>query len=237
VRVSPRSKNLLLETNITFNSKSFSLISLKTCSFLTDFFRHGKDVAVRKGGGDAAGRLARGGAARGVAGYTNVMLSKSLSGRIRRAEKLQKTSCKRQDDKDPNRLLMAARGGLTPGRIFSVSRSLRRGSLALVALAPVILAGCGAGKPVTAAPNDPAPPHRPAFSLDTPLNHIAADKRGKAVLERDLPGLMASRSYALFDDMSLSQIAVVSGGRLTKAKLDTVQADLAQLSSRAGDGP
>ena len=37
---------------------------------------------------------------------------------------------------------------------------------------------------------------------------------------------MASQSYILFEDMSLSQIATVSGGRLTKAKLDVVQADL-----------
>ena len=82
------------------------------------------------------------------------------------------------------------------------------------------------------------PPARPStFSLNTPLNHIAADKRGKAVLERDLPGLMASRSYLLFDDMSLSQIAIMSGGRLSQTKLNLVQADLAQLSSNEGGGP
>lgn len=78
--------------------------------------------------------------------------------------------------------------------------------------------------------------HTPArgpaiFTLDTPVDRIAADERGKAVLDRDLPGLMASRSYALFDDMSLSQIATLSGGRLTQTKLDRVQADLSQLSN------
>jgi len=41
---------------------------------------------------------------------------------------------------------------------------------------------------------------------------------------------MASRSYVLFDDMSLTQIATVSGGRLTKTKLALVQTDLSQLS-------
>jgi hypothetical protein len=40
---------------------------------------------------------------------------------------------------------------------------------------------------------------------------------------------MASRSYKLFDDMSLAQIATFSGGQLTKTKLDLLQADLAQL--------
>lgn len=81
---------------------------------------------------------------------------------------------------------------------------------------------------VTGCAQAPAP-KPPVFTLDTPVDRIAADARGKAVLDRDLPGLMASRSYALFDDMSLSQIATVSGGRLTKQKLGRVQADLSQL--------
>jgi hypothetical protein len=77
--------------------------------------------------------------------------------------------------------------------------------------------------PVAAAP-------RPNFSLDTPVDVIAANPKGKAVLDHDIPGLMASRSYVLFDDMSLTQIATVSGGRLTKTKLALVQTDLSQLS-------
>src|ERR1700679_1890600 len=35
----------------------------------------------------------------------------------------------------------------------------------------------------------------PTFSLDTPVKVIAADQGGKAVLDRDIPGVMASRSY------------------------------------------
>ncbi len=88
----------------------------------------------------------------------------------------------------------------------------------------VCLAGCSAQKPVARA----APV--PAFSLNTPVDVIAADQAGKAVLERDIPGLMASQSYMLFEDMSLSQIATVSGGRLTTTKLALVQADLSKLS-------
>jgi hypothetical protein len=33
------------------------------------------------------------------------------------------------------------------------------------------------------------------FSLNTPIKTIAADRGDKAVLDRDVPGLMASRSY------------------------------------------
>jgi len=41
----------------------------------------------------------------------------------------------------------------------------------------------------------------PIFSLDTPVKTIAANHDGKVVLDRDIPGLLASRSYFLFDDM------------------------------------
>lgn len=93
------------------------------------------------------------------------------------------------------------------------------------------LAGCaGPGAPVAVPPPPTSLQAGPAFSLDTPVEKIAADGRGKAVLVRDLPELMASRSYLLFDDMSLSQIATLSSGQLTKTKLDLVEADLSQLS-------
>jgi hypothetical protein len=123
------------------------------------------------------------------------------------------------------------------GRTGSVSRSFRRGSLALVVLGPTILLGCSSGKPVTARAPQGAAARPTAYSLDTPLDRIAADKRGKAILDRDLPGLMTSRSYVLFDDMSLTQIAMMSGGRLNQTKLNLVEADLAQLSTSPGDHP
>ena len=120
-----------------------------------------------------------------------------------------------------------------------MSKSLRCGALALVVFGPAFLLGCSSGAPVTAgAAQGAAASNGPkalpaAYSLNTPLDRIAADKRGKAILERDLPGLMASRSYVLFDDMSLTQIATMSGGRLSQTKLNLVEADLAQLSSAA----
>jgi len=67
------------------------------------------------------------------------------------------------------------------------------------------------------------------FSLNTPVEKIASNPNGKAILNRDMPGLMANPSYMLFSDMSLSQLATLSGGRLTKTKLDQVEADLEQL--------
>jgi hypothetical protein len=76
------------------------------------------------------------------------------------------------------------------------------------------------------------PPPVLTLSLDTPVEQIAADPRGKAVLNRDVPGLLANPSYFLFKNMSLSQLAAASGGRLTKAELDLVKADLWRIERR-----
>ncbi|WBO60656.1 hypothetical protein GT370_07780 [Acidocella sp. MX-AZ03] len=76
------------------------------------------------------------------------------------------------------------------------------------------------------------PPVAEPFSLQTPIDQIAADPRGKAVLERDLPGMMASPHYQMFNSMSLSDLAPLSGGRLTPEKLKKVQDDLLSLPPR-----
>jgi hypothetical protein len=116
-------------------------------------------------------------------------------------------------------------------------KTLRHSATAFVTLSLAFLPGCSAQKSATDVASDGvAKASRPTFSLNTPVHVIAADQRGKAVLDRDVPGLMASRSYLLFEDMSLSQIATVSSGQLTKAKLDRVEADLAQLSTDGKTG-
>ncbi len=74
-----------------------------------------------------------------------------------------------------------------------------------------------------------APTPGAGFTLDTPINVIAANAQGKAVLMHDLPGVMTNPKYPMFSDMSLSQLASLSSGRLTPAKLAVVQADLAKI--------
>jgi hypothetical protein len=116
---------------------------------------------------------------------------------------------------------------------------IRAASLAF--LAPALLSACSpAPKPVVAvavpAPAIIAPMPVPrimpvrVFTLDTPVDRIAADPQGKAVLDRDVPGLMADKRYPMFDDMSLSEIAMFSHGRLSKTKLDLVKSDLIEIS-------
>ena len=115
---------------------------------------------------------------------------------------------------------------------------IRPGAALLSVLAPAFLsalAGCANSGGTNASNSGASPQGAPApakslYTLDTPVDRIAADPRGKAVLLRDVPGLMASKNYPMFDDMSLSQIAFLSGGRLSKTKLALVQSDLTQIS-------
>jgi hypothetical protein len=82
-------------------------------------------------------------------------------------------------------------------------KRLRYSAMAFAALSPAFLLGCSAQKPTAgAASQNLRAALGPAFSLDTPVEHIAADPRGKAILDHDVPGLMASQSYLLFEDMS-----------------------------------
>jgi hypothetical protein len=112
-----------------------------------------------------------------------------------------------------------------------MSQMLRYNAMIFVTLGLAYLPGCSnQNANAGAVSNGVAAARSPTFSLNTPVDVIAADQGGKAVLDRDVPGLMASRSYILFDDMSLSQIATVSGGQLTKTKLDLIQADLSRLA-------
>lgn len=96
-----------------------------------------------------------------------------------------------------------------------------------VAAAPAVTA-MAVTAPAPKPASSPAKPH--VFTLNTPVERIAADPRGKAVLDRDVPGLMANKNYPMFDEMSLSEIAIVSGGRLTRSKLALVKSDLIEIS-------
>ena len=113
-------------------------------------------------------------------------------------------------------------------------RAFRHRMISFVILSPAFLIGCTSQISNTKVDSNGSTGAVSAnFSLDTPVETIAANQRGKAVLDRDVPGLMASQSYLLFEDMSLSQIATMSGGKLTETKLNRVQSDLAQLDVRS----
>jgi hypothetical protein len=67
------------------------------------------------------------------------------------------------------------------------------------------------------------------FTLDTPIETIAADEKGKAVLSADLPDLLGHPAYDTFKGMSLNQLAPYSEGKLTPEVLAKVGTDLAAV--------
>ena len=84
----------------------------------------------------------------------------------------------------------------------------------------------------------PAPAPAPAvamatpaarLNLDTPIEAIVADAKGKAVLDADVPGVTTHPSYEMFKGMSLRQLQAYAADRLTDATLAKVGTDLAAV--------
>lgn len=80
----------------------------------------------------------------------------------------------------------------------------------------------------TAAPAA-APAAAAKFNLDTPIEQIVADPKGKAVIDADLPGTTTHAMYDMFKSMSLNQVAPMSQGKITPELLTKVAADLAAI--------
>jgi hypothetical protein len=84
--------------------------------------------------------------------------------------------------------------------------------------------------PLASAQTAPAPAAAAAkFTLDTPIEAIVADPRGKAVIDADLPGTTTHAMYDSFKSMSLRQVQPLSAGRLTDEMMKKVEASLAAI--------
>ncbi len=84
----------------------------------------------------------------------------------------------------------------------------------------------------------PAPAATPApatsaaavtLSLDTPIEQIVAVPAGKAVLDKDLPGLTSHAMYDQFKTMSLKDLQPMSQGAISDEALKKVGDDLATV--------
>lgn len=106
-------------------------------------------------------------------------------------------------------------------------KMLRPAAAVMAALSTVLLLGCSTNKTPSQAELANGP-----FTVDTPLQIIAANPKGKAILDADVPGVMSSPKYPMIEDMSLAQIAIFANGKIPKEKLDQVQADLDQLAAQ-----
>jgi len=107
-------------------------------------------------------------------------------------------------------------------------------SLAALLLIPAAASAQTSPPPAAAAPTPAAPaPAAPAaaakFTLDTPIQDIVADAAGKAVLEKDLPGLISLPQYEMFKAIGLKQLQAYSDGKLTDEMLAKTATDLATI--------
>lgn len=102
---------------------------------------------------------------------------------------------------------------------------------ALMAAAPAFAQGTAAPTPApaTPAPAPAAPANDAKFNLDTPLQDIVADEKGKAVIEKHFPGMIALPEYEMFKAISLTQLQPYSNGKITDEMLAATAKDLAEI--------
>jgi hypothetical protein len=98
---------------------------------------------------------------------------------------------------------------------------------ALMAAAPALAQGTAA--PAAPAPAPAAPAADTKFNLDTPLQDIVADEKGKAVIEKHFPGMIALPEYEMFKAISLTQLQPYSNGKITDEMLAATAKDLAEI--------
>ncbi|KZE10967.1 MULTISPECIES: hypothetical protein [Sphingomonas] len=77
----------------------------------------------------------------------------------------------------------------------------------------------------------PAPaPAAAKLTIDSSIETIAANPKGKAILDAQFPGMLAHESYPMFKGMSLKQVQPYAQGRITDEQVAKVAAELAKLN-------
>jgi len=97
-------------------------------------------------------------------------------------------------------------------------------ALASIALAAV--AGTALAQTRTPPPAAPAAA-RPTIA--SPIKDLIANAQTRAVLEKHLPGVSQHPALPQFQDMTLAQVAPVSGGVVTPQVIAAIDADLKAL--------
>ena len=65
-----------------------------------------------------------------------------------------------------------------------------------------------------------------ALSMDSKIGDILANPKGKAVMDKHLPGFSANPQMAMAKGMSLKMVAPMSGGKITPAILKAIDEEL-----------
>ncbi len=82
------------------------------------------------------------------------------------------------------------------------------------------------------APSASATEQQQAMTLDTPLEQIVANAKGKAIIDQRVPGLTTHAMWDMFKAMSLNQLAPMAGDMLPESQLSLIAADLAALQKK-----
>ena len=71
--------------------------------------------------------------------------------------------------------------------------------------------------------------HAARPTIDSTIKDLLADPATAAVLEAHLPGVSQHPALPQFQDMTLAQVAPMSGGQVTPAIIEAIDADLKAL--------
>ncbi len=84
--------------------------------------------------------------------------------------------------------------------------------------------------PAAMAQTPPPAPAAAKLTIDSPIETIAADPKGKAILDAQFPGMLAHETYPMFKGMSLKQVQPYAQGKITDEQVAKVAAELAKLN-------
>jgi hypothetical protein len=83
--------------------------------------------------------------------------------------------------------------------------------------------------PVAPTPPATTTPGAAPLTIDTPIEQLVADPKGKAVVEGVIPGLSAHPAFDQFKAMSLTQVQPYSGGAVTDEMIKKIAEGLAAI--------
>lgn len=97
------------------------------------------------------------------------------------------------------------------------------------ALASIALAAVASTALAQTQTPPPAAPAAARPTIASPIKDLIANAQTRAVLEKHLPGVSQHPALPQFQDMTLAQVAPVSGGVVTPQVIAAIDADLKAL--------
>ena len=100
---------------------------------------------------------------------------------------------------------------------------------AMLALAAAPLAAQSTAAPADTKPTAAAPAAKPRLTIDSTLEEIAANPKGKEALNAIFPGFTESEFYDGVKSMTLRNFEISADGFVSSEQIQKVEAALAQL--------